>query len=205
MEKEIIEKIDRVIELVPEDKREEARTRIEEIAQRAAATPTEIDIPVSEVVKRYPVTEAIEVVRCKKEVFLHSANFYLVVRPGVANNMQGGSLYQALVWFCESIDRRDTETDEEKTLHAQYRDLMIALLTLPSEMFGDVEYSVALGKAITEEKVKYYERLLKTARERGLLPETEGDAKANAEFAEAVQKVGAISIAIDKLAENGNK
>lgn len=196
--------IDYILGLVPKGKRDEARTALEELV-RGAQYPVEIEVPESEVVKRYPVTEAIEIVKCRKEMLLHVSNFYLVVRPGVANNFAGGSLYQALKWYCESIDNDSSYTEEERQTNADYRAVMIMLLTLPLEMFGDAEYSVNLALAVLTEKRNYYRRLSDEAALRGAAPETEDDAIANAEFVESVKRTGAIVEAVEKLVGDGDE
>lgn len=188
-----------VLGLVPEGRRAEARAAIEEMNAAAAARPAEIEVPESEVVGRYPVTDAVEVVRCRKEMLLHVSNYWLVVRPGVADNMAGGSLYQALKWFCDSIDS-PSDSEEGRKTSEEYRSLMVTLLTLPLEMFGDVEYSVDLALAVLSEKRKYYGRLAKDAALIGAAPETEADAASNAEFVDAVRRVGAVAAAVERLA-----
>ena len=66
--------------------------------------PVELCIAVDDVVKRYPVTEAMEIVRCKTCFFFHSTGFFAVSRPTVANNLQGGALFETLRWYCDYMD-----------------------------------------------------------------------------------------------------
>lgn len=198
-------KIDFILGLVPEDKREDVKTVVDELMVASAVKPMEIEVPESEVKKRYAVTDAIEIIKCRKEILLHAANYYLVVRPGASNNFAGGSLYQALKWYCESVDNDTEKSEEERSVNESYRSMMIMLLTLPLELFGDVQYSTDVALACIKEKAKYYRRLFESAKNRGAAPETEADAIANADFADAIGKTGAIIDAIEKLSGNGNE
>lgn len=203
--KEMKNEVEKILAFVPKGKQEKAREVVEEAITRAENRPVEIEVPESEVVKRYNVTDAIEVVKCRKEVLLHCANYWLVVRPGSANNFAGGSLYQALQWYCDSIDGADEAGEEGRKLDESFRSLMVMLLTLPLEIFGDTQYAADLATAVMREKRKYYERLLEKAHERGVTPETEADAEVNAEFMERVQKVGAVVNGLMKLGEDDNE
>lgn len=198
-------KIDFILGLVPEDRRGEVKTAIDELVAASAVKPMELEVPESEVEKRYAVTEAIEIIKCRKEILLHASNYYMVVRPGVSNNFAGGSLYQALKWYCESMDSDTEKSEEECGVNESYRSMMIMLLTLPLELFGDVQYSTDVALACIREKAKYYKRLFESARERGTAPETEADAMANADFVDAIGRVGAIIDAIDKMSGNDNE
>lgn len=198
-------KIDFILGLVPEKKREEARAALDGIVSSASVGPMELEIPESEIEKRYPVTEAIEIVKCRKEILLHASNYYMVVRPGASNSFAGGSLYQALKWYCESLDSAGEKSEEERGVNESYRAMMVMLLTLPLELFGDVQYSTDVALACIKEKSKYYKRLFETARARGAAPETEADAIANADFADAIGRAGAIIDAVEKMSGNGDE
>lgn len=203
--KEMENEVEKILAFVPKGRREKAREAVEEALARAENRPVEIEVPEAEVVKRYKATEAVEVVRCRKEILLHCANYWIVVRPGSVDNFTGGALYQALKWYCDSIDDMDAADERERGLDESFRSLMVMLLTLPLEIFGDTQYASDMAVAVMREKRKYYERLLAKARERGLAPETEADAKANAEFMERVQKVGAVVDGLMKLGADDNE
>lgn len=148
---------------------------------------TEVDVPCDDVIKRYKVSEAMEIVRCHSCIFFHSNSFWVVSRPTLANNMKGGALYEMLKWYCDFKDGIGTDDwskqdyDNAETLCG----LIPQILSLPLDVFTDIGFCVNVGNRILDERLKYYERLTKQAEK--LKPETEEDAVLNDAFAQGVE------------------
>lgn len=159
--------------------------------------PMEIDIAVKDVVKRYPVTEATEIVRCRTSIFFHSTCFWVVSKPTVANNGRGGALYEMLTWYCDYKDNRDTFSAEEQQTYDTLCDMVINILTVPLDIFTDMDYCLDVAQSIIEKRSAFYERLAQEASvER---EETEADAIANAEFEEDVRLAEQLGREIEEL------
>lgn len=142
--------------------------------------PVELCIEADEVVKRYPVTEAIEVVRCRTSIFLHSTGLFVVSKPTLANNLQGGALFETLRWYCDYMDSRDEYTDEDKERHDTFAAMIVNILTLPMDIFTDVDFMLDIADYLVKKRNEYYERLQDEAsRPR---EETIDDALENAAF-----------------------
>lgn len=125
--------------------------------------PTELIIEESEVIKRYPVTEAIEIVRCRTAIFFHSTCFWVVSRPTMANNMKGGALFEQLQWYCDYQDNREEYPEDERWKYDVICEMMVNLFTLPLDVFTDADFFLDVSNRILEERNKFYDRLTKEA------------------------------------------
>lgn len=142
--------------------------------------PVEISIEESEVVKRYKITEAMEIVRCRTAIFFHSTCFWVVSKPTMANNLKGGALFETLQWYCDYMDERDTYTEEEQERYDTFSAMIVSLLTLPLDAFTDMDFCIGLADMVLEKRNAYYTKLTEEAAvER---PETLEDALENAAF-----------------------
>lgn len=148
--------------------------------KKTAVNPVELCIEADEVVKRYPVTEAIEIVRCKTSIFFHSTGFFAVSRPTLANNLNGGALFETLQWYCDYQDRRDEYTPEEQEQYDTVGAMIATIMMLPIEAFTDMDFMIDLADVILKKKREYYERLAAEAAQPR--EETLEDALENAAF-----------------------
>lgn len=121
--------------------------------------PTEVDIPVDEVVKRYAVTDAWEIVRCKTAIFFHTNSFWIISRPTLANNLQGGALYEMLSWFCDYQDVRDSVTGDERVDYDTVCDMMCHIFSLPLDVFTDMDFCIDVATDILNRRKEYFARL----------------------------------------------
>lgn len=123
----------------------------------------ELCIENDEVVKRYPVTKAIEIVRCKTSIFFHSTGFFAVSKPTLANNLKGGALFEMLQWYCDYKDSRDEYTPEEQKRYDTICDMMVAIFTLPLDVFTNIDFMLDVADSILQKRREYYDRLAKEA------------------------------------------
>ena len=161
--------------------------------------PVELCIECDEVVKRYKVTEAIEIVRCKTAIFLHATGFFVVSRPTLANNLKGGALFETLQWYCDYMDKRDEYNAEDQEAYDAYAAMIVNALTLPMDVFTDMDFCIAVSTDILHKRNEYYERLQKQAAEPH--QETLEDALANAAFEGEVLAGEQIKKELGELAE----
>lgn len=145
----------------------------------------ELDIAVKDVVKRYPITEATEIVRCKTCIFFHSTCFWVVSKPTMANNGKGGALFEMLTWYCDYQDTRDTYSEEDRQMHDIVCSMVVNILTTPLDIFTDMDYCLDVAQSLVEKRAAFYKKLT----EQSLIPreDTVEDAIANAEFEEEVR------------------
>lgn len=153
---------------------------------QADIVPVELEIPVEEVVRRYPITDAWEIVRCKTCFFFHANSFYVVSKPTLANNGKGGALYEWLEMYCDYVDNKDDFTPDQR----EYRDILCQLtaqvLSLPLDIFTDMDYCVDVAMYITQKRTELFEKVLKEAEKPVVIsPE---DAVLNAEFEKVVEE-----------------
>lgn len=125
--------------------------------------PVELIVEEKSVVKRYPVTDAIEVVRCKTAIFLHATCFWVVSKPSLANNGRGGALYEMLDWYCDYMDDREEYDEEERERFDAISAAIINILTLPMDAFTDMDYCLAVATDILHQRTEYYNRLSEEA------------------------------------------
>ena len=123
----------------------------------------ELCIENDEVVKRYPVTEAIEIVRCKTSIFFHSTGFFAVSKPTLANNLKGGALFEMLQWYCDYKDNREEYTPEEQERYDTICDMMVTIFTLPLDVFTDIDFMLDVADSILQKRNEYYGRLIAEA------------------------------------------
>lgn len=143
-------------------------------------TNVEICIEESEVVKRYPVSEAVEIVRCRTAIFFHSTCFWVVSKPTLANNMKGGALFEMLSWYCDYQDERDSYPAEQQESYDTLCSVIAGILSLPLDVFTDINFCLDIADYITKRRNEYYEALIKEAEQEK--PETLEDALADAEY-----------------------
>ena len=125
--------------------------------------PIELCIEADEVVKRYPVTEAIEIVRCRTCIFFHSTGFFVVSRPTLANNMKGGALFETLKWYCDYMDSREDTPEDERDTYDNFAALIVNVLSLPIDIFTDVDFMLDVSDYILKKRNEYYDKLWKEA------------------------------------------
>lgn len=143
-------------------------------------TDVELCIEQSEVIKRYKISEAIEIVRCRTAIFFHSTCFWVVSKPTVANNLKGGALFEMLTWYCDYQDERDKYPEDERANYDTLCAVIAGLLSLPLDVFTDIGFCLDIADYVTKRRNQYYEVLIKEAEEEK--PETLEDALADAEY-----------------------
>ena len=138
-----------------------ATTLINEIIDKTkrGKTATELSIPTAGVIKRYKVTEAIEIVRCKKMIYLHSNSFWVVSKPTLANNAKGGALYEMLTWYCDYMDSRESYGPEEQKVNDTMCTMIVSDLMLPLDIFTDMNFCVDISQYIMTKRAEFYEAL----------------------------------------------
>lgn len=127
--------------------------------------PIELCIESDEVVKRYPVTEAMEIVRCRTSIFFHSTGFFAVSKPTLANNLKGGALFETLQWYCDYMDSRDDYSEEDREKYDTFAAMIVTLLSLPLDIFTDIDFMLDTADYILQKRNEYYERLQEEAAE----------------------------------------
>lgn len=184
------------------EEKEDAEKTLDEILllqKQIDVVPTELDIPVDEVVKRYPVTEAIEIVRCKTAIFFHSTCFWVVSKPTLANNGKGGALFEMLSWYCDYLDTRSEFDEDEKENFDVLCSVIINILSLPLDIFTDLDFTLDIANYILEKRTEYYTRLAEEASKGH--EDTVEDAIANAEFEDEVKQTEEIKKEIKDMGE----
>lgn len=161
--------------------------------------PVELAIECDEVVKRYPISEAIEIVRCKTAIFLHSTCFWVVSKPTLANNMKGGAFFEMLSWYCDYMDERGDYTEEDKQKFDTIGAMIVNILTLPLDVFTDMDFMLDIANYILDKRTEYYQRLFDEASKEK--PETLEDAFENAQFEAQVLAEEAIKNELSELAK----
>lgn len=161
--------------------------------------PIELCIESDEVVKRYPVTEAMEIVRCRTSIFFHSTGLFVVSKPTLANNLKGGALFETLQWYCDYIDERENYSEEEKDKYDVFASMIINLLTLPLDIFTDIDFMLDVSEYVLRKRNEYYERLQAEASE--VRPETLQDELENVAFEGEVLAQEALVKELDELAK----
>ena len=122
--------------------------------------PVELCIECDEVVKRYKVTEAMEIVRCKTSIFFHSTGFFAVSKPTLANNLKGGALFEMLQWYCDYMDSRDDYTPEEQEKYDTVCAMVVNILAQPLDIFTDMDLMLDISGYILKKRGEYYKRLV---------------------------------------------
>lgn len=150
------------------------------MSKKKEIKPVELCIECDDVVKRYPVTEAIEIVRCRAAIFFHSTGFFAVSKPTLANNMQGGALFETLRWYCDYMDSREKYAEDEREKYDAIAAMVVNILSLPLDVFTDMDFMIDVADQILRMRNEYYERLQKEAAE--LKPVTLEDALENTAF-----------------------
>lgn len=137
---------------------------VNELTRQAAIPAVEVEIPEESVIKRYPISEAMEIVRCKTAIFFHSTCFWVISEPTLANNMQGGALYEMLSWYCDYMDRRDEmEDSDEKDIFDTVCAQIANILSLPLDVFTDTAFMLNISNYILKARNIYYDALAKQA------------------------------------------
>ncbi|MBR3467086.1 MAG: hypothetical protein IKH15_07715 [Bacteroidales bacterium] len=142
--------------------------------------PVELCIEADEVVKRYPITEALEIVRCRTSIYFHSTGFFVVSKPTLANNLKGGALFETLQWYCDYMDSREEYSEEDREKYDTFAAMVVNVLTLPLDVFTDIDFMLNVSEYILKRRNEYYERLNAVAAEPR--QETLEDALENAAF-----------------------
>ena len=135
------------------------------MSKKKEIKPVELCIESDDVVKRYPITEAIEIVRCKTSFFFHSTGFFVVSKPTLANNMQGGALFETLRWYCDYMDSRENCPQDEQEKFDTVAAMVANILSLPLDVFTDMDFMIDVADQILRMRNEYYERLQKEAAE----------------------------------------
>lgn len=170
----------KILAMIPQEKKQEAQALLEEIQKGNSGV--ELEISSDEVLARYEVSEAIELVRCRTAIFLHCNGYWLVSRPTMANNGKGGALYEMLSWYCEWIDRRKDATQTEKDTNDALSTIIVSLLTLPLDVFTDMDFMIGIAHEVITRRAEYYAKLASTP----LKKETEHDIVENEAFRKTV-------------------
>ena len=144
--------------------------------------PVELEILSDEVKARYEVSGALELVRCRTAIYLHCNGYWLVSRPTMANNGKGGALYEILSWYCDWMDRRKDATQAEKDTNDALCSMIVSLLTLPLDVFTDMDFMVGIAHEVITRRAEYYGRLASMP----LKEETEQDVAENEVFRNAI-------------------
>ena len=144
--------------------------------------PVEIEIASDEVKSRYEVSGAIELVRCRTAIYMHCNGYWLVSRPTMANNGKGGALYEMLSWYCGWMDRRKDATQAEKDTNDALATIIVSLLTLPLDVFTDMDFMTGIAHEVITRRSEYYGRLASMP----LKEETESDVVENEAFRKSV-------------------
>lgn len=155
-------KIDALKKEIVENPGDKLRDKLDELLllqRQADVIPVELIIEEGSVVKRYPISEAMEIVRCKTAIFLHSTCFWVVSKPTLANNMRGGALYEMLDWYCDYMDSRDEYTDEERDTFDIVCTMIVNILSLPLDAFTDMNYCIDVAHHILTSRADYYNRI----------------------------------------------
>lgn len=166
--------------------------------------PVELLIEEGDIVKRYKVTEAIEIVRCRTFIYLHATGFFVVSKPTLANNLHGGALFETLKWYCDYMDKRDEYNAEDQEQYDTICAMIINALTLPLDIFTNQDFMVDVSNEIIKKRNAYYERLQKEAAEPR--KDTLEDELANIAFEAEVMAGEQVKEDLAKLGEkqNGN-
>ena len=166
--------------------------------------PVELCIEEEEVVKRYPVTEALEIVRCKTSIFFHSTGFFVVSKPTIANNFKGGALFETLKWYCDYMDERDSYPPDEQEKYDTFAAMIINLLSIPLDVFTDIDLMLDIADFVLRRRQTYYEKLEKEAAEPR--QDTLEDALKDAEFEAEVEASEALKKELTEMSKrNGTK
>lgn len=148
--------------------------------EKKKVIPVELEIPVEDVIKRYKITEALEIVRTTHCIFFHSTCFWVVSKPTMANSLRGGALYEMLTWYCDYQDDREQYTKEKQERYDTLCSVIATILTLPMDVFTDIDFTLDVANYILERRTAYYEALAKEAEQEK--PDTLEDALDNARF-----------------------
>ena len=151
-----------------------------QLKKAADIVPVELEIPVEEVVKRYPITDSWEIVRCKGCFFFHSTCFWVVAKPTLANNGQGGALYEWLEMYCDYMDNRDDFPADEQEQRDILCQLTAQVLSLPLDIFSDLNFCLDVAMFITQKRTERFEEIIKQSEQKVEL--TKQDILDNAEF-----------------------
>lgn len=136
------------------------------LKSQADIKPVELEIRESDVIKRYPVTEAMEIVRCKTCIYFHSTGMFLVSKPTLANNMEGGALFEQLTWLCNFLDQRDEMPEgKDKEICDTVHSMIVNVLSMPLDIFTDDTFFLNVSTYILNARNIYYEYLNKVASE----------------------------------------
>ena len=172
------------------------------MSQEKEIKPVELCIESDEVVKRYPITEAMEIVRCRTSIFFHSTGFFVVSRPTLANNLMGGALFETLQWYCDYMDNRETYPAEEQEKYDTFASMVVMILTLPMDVFTDTDFMLDVADYILQKRNDYYSRLQEEAAQPR--QETLQDALDNVAFEGEVLAQQELMKEMDRLAEEKN-
>lgn len=133
------------------------------MSEQKTVEPVELSIPVKDVIKRYQIIDAVEIVKCKTAIFFHTTCFWVVSKPTLANNGRGGALYESLLELCDFMDTRDSLPEEEKESMDIIMALYTNILSLPLDVFTDIDFTLEVGKAILDKRTEYYNRVAEQA------------------------------------------
>lgn len=156
---------------------------------------SELNLATKDVVKRYKVTEALEVVRCRKAIFLHSNSFWVVSKPTLANNAKGGSLYEMLSWYCDYMDNREKYSPDDQRTNDVMCTMIISDLMLPLDVFVDMKFCIDISQFIMTKRADFYEALANT-------PYVEKDEE-DEEALEQIRQGLELDAELKKLSEDG--
>ena len=104
-----------------------------------------------------------------------------------ANNMKGGALFEMLEWYCDYMDSLEDYTPEERENFDVVCTMIVNILTLPMDVFSDMNYCMDVAHDILTRRAAYYNKLADEAEKES--EESVDSAIADAAF-EAEQELG---------------
>lgn len=126
--------------------------RLLELKGQYDVVPTELELDVKDVVKRYPITDTWEIVRLKTAIAFHTPYYWAVAKPSMANNMQGGALFETLSWFCDYQDTRDEYSEEERKTNDTICLVIVNIMSNHIDVFSDTQYMMDLVDTILKNR-----------------------------------------------------
>lgn len=119
----------------------------------------ELAIATEDIVGRHSVTEAIELVKTKTAIYLHSNGFWLVSKPTFANNMKGGALYEMLNIIFDWLEGKEEVNPEEKEFRETAITAAISTLLLPQDVFADFDFFIDIATYINKKRSELYKSI----------------------------------------------
>lgn len=195
MKEQLKKDIDVMVDsLVGKEVTKEQLENLLSLKQQYDAAGKELEITDDQVVKRYKISESWEIVRCKTAIFFHANSFWVVSRPTMANNLAGGALYEMLTWWCDYQDNMEDTPANQREIYDTLAVLVTHIMSLPLDIFADMDMCLDIGKYILERRAEFYEKIMAEQKER---EETAEDLAQNEAFEEIVRASDTIADAIN--------